>query len=360
MKKLWAFVAVISAACLFSLNAADVKKQQDILNKINSLPMPFTAGTVAQSEYTVQKPYLWQFKVKNDVYHAAIIFEDYPDGIYSSSQRFLSLFMVWKNGRVYYRRVIENDPEHIKITNCKIEPSSDGGICLVLNYNFTPYFEDSFTRFDGKYSIVLPVTGHLNASIKDFESLSIGDLTIKNGVARAKILPQPSPKLGYCIETDNYRRKNPVYQIVFPHCYVVKNANHIFHIALVDRQHEDLLSVYIWKDRKLHAVYLLDHYEQFYSTPDRMKISSAPGATRSVKTPDGKHSSIPVWEGIALRYAVNNYFGRADSEKAPSTRYYKYNYLTVKLKNHGIYDMRKQRFDWGFTYSPQLKEKHYL
>ena len=72
------------------------------------------------------------------------------------------------------------------------------------------------------------------------------------------------------------------------------------------------------------------YYEQFYSTPDRMKINSGPGATQSGKTPDGKYISIPVWEGIFLRYAVNNHFSRADKEYAPSTSYYKHNYLTFK------------------------------
>ena len=354
MKKLFTLAVMLLATGLTSLHATE---KHTILNKINRLPMPFTAGTVSESGYTVQKPYFWQFKVENDIYHAAIIFEDYPEGICSDSQRFLSLFMVWKNGQVYYRRVIENDPNHIRITNCKIEPDSAGKIYLVLNYNFKPYYEDTFTGIEGKCSVNLPVAGHLNASITDFEALPIGDLQIKNGEARASILPQPSPNLGYCVETDTYRRKNPVYQIVFPHCYVVKNENHTFHIALIDRQHEDLLTVYVWKDRKPHSVYLLDHYEQFYSTPDRMKIKSGPGATRLGKTPEGKHMSIPVWEGIFLRYALNNRFSRPTSEFAPSTAYYKHNYITIKLKNSGIYDMRKQRFDWGFTYSSQLNVK---
>ena len=238
-----------------------------------------------------------------------------------------------------------------------MEPSSNGKIYLVLNYDFSPYFEDTFTDTDGKFRIAVPVTGHLHASIEDFESLPIGNLKIKNGEARAAIFPQPSPNLGYCTETDNYRRKNPVYQIVFPHCYVVKNEDHIFHIALVDRQHEDLLSVYIWKDRKLHSVYLLDHYEQFYSTPDRMKIKSGPGATRLGKTADGKFMSSSVWEGIFLRYTLNNYLGGSGSENAPSTSYYKHNYITIQLKNTGTYDMRKQRFECGFEYNPQLNEK---
>ena len=356
MKKLFTFTVFLLITCLLPLNATSTETPSNILNKINKLPMCFSGMTVSKSGYTVQRQYCWQFKEKNNIYYAAILFEDYPEGIFPDSQRFLSLFMVWKNGKIYYRRVIENDPEHIKITGCKMEPSSDGKIYLVLNYDFSPYFKDSFTDTDGKFRIAVPVTGHLHASIEDFESLPIGNLKIKNGEARAAIFPQPSPNLGYCTETDNYRRKNPVYQIVFPHCYVVKNEDHIFHIALVDRQHEDLLSVYIWKDRQPHSVYLLDHYEQFYSTPDRMKINSGPGATQSGKTPDGKYISIPVWEGIFLRYAVNNHFSRADKEYAPSTSYYKYNYLTIKLKNPGTYDMRKQRFDWGFEYSSRLKE----
>lgn len=153
MKKLFTLAVMLLATVWTSLNAAD---KQNILNKINSLPMPFTAGTVAESGYTVQKPYFWQFKVEKDIYHAAIIFEDYPDGAYSDSQRFLSLFMVWKNGKIYYRRVIENDPDHIRITNCKIEPDSAGKIYLVLNYNFKPYYEDTFTGIDGKCSVNLP------------------------------------------------------------------------------------------------------------------------------------------------------------------------------------------------------------
>ena len=87
-----------------------------------------------------------------------------------------------------------------------------------------------------------------------------------------------------------------------------------------------------------------------------MKINSGPGATRIGKTPDGKYISIPVWKGIFLRYAVNNHFSRADKEYAPATSYYKHNYLTIKLKNHGTYDMRKQRINWGGEYSPCLKE----
>ena len=357
MTKLFTFVALLLTTSLLPFNAAGTENKNNILNKINSLPMCFSGKTVSKSGYTVQRQYCWQFKEKNNIYYAAILFEDYPEGIHSDSQRFLSLFMVWKNGKIYYRRVIENDPEHIKITGCKMESSSNGKIYLVLNYDFSPYYQDSFTDTDGKFRIAVPVTGHLHASIEDFESLPLGNLKIKNGEARAAIFPQPSPNLGYYTETDNYRRKNPVYQIVFPHCYVVKNENHTFHIALIDRQHEDLLTVYIWKDRKPHSVYLLDHYEQFYSTPDRMKIKSGPGATRFGKTPDGKHMSIPVWEGIFLRYAVNNRFSRPTSEFAPSTAYYKHNYITIKLKNSGIYDMRKQRFDWGFTYSSQLNVK---
>ena len=357
MIKLFTFVALLLTTSLLPFNAAGTENKNNILNKINSLPMCFSGKTVSKSGYTVQRQYCWQFKEKNNIYYAAILFEDYPEGIHSDSQRFLSLFMVWKNGKIYYRRVIENDPDHIKITGCKMESSSNGKIYLVLNYDFSPYYQDSFTDTDGKFRIAVPVTGHLHASIEDFESLPIGNLKIKNGEARAAIFPQPSPNLGYCTETDNYRRKNPVYQIVFPHCYVVKNENHTFHIALIDRQHEDLLTVYVWKDRKPHSVYLLDHYEQFYSTPDRMKIKSGPGATRLGKTPEGKHMSIPVWEGIFLRYALNNRFSRPTSEFAPSTAYYKHNYITIKLKNSGIYDMRKQRFDWGFTYSSQLNVK---
>ena len=304
----------------------------------------------------MQRQYCRQFKEKNNIYYAAILFEDYPEGIHSDSQRFLSLFMVWKNGKIYYRRVIENDPEHIKITGCKMEPSSNGKIYLVLNYDFSPYFEDSFTDTDGKFRIAVPVTGNLHASIEDFESLPIGKLMIKSGEARANILPVPDPQKATFSEEYDYRYKNPVYQIVFPHCYVVKDEKHTFHIALIDRQHEDLLTVYIWKDRKLYSVYLLDHYKRFYSTPDRMKIVSGAGAIRLAKTPDGKYSSKSVWESIFLRYTVNNYFGRPDREYAPSSRYHKYNTITVKLKNPGTYDMRKQRFDWGFEYSPRLKE----
>ena len=365
MTKLFTFAAVMLASCLLPLQAEEImakwsadkpgiKADKTILEKISRMIMPFSGKMVNKSGYTVQSPHFWEIKEGKDVYHAAVIFENYPDGIHSDSQRFLSLFMVWKNGRIHYRRVIENDPEHIKITAWELSKSS-GTIYLSLDYDFRPYFTDTFTSQKSKCSIVLPVTGHLHASIADFDNLSIGNLTIKNGVARAKILPQPSPDLGYCTETDNYRRKNPVYQIVFPHCYVVKNDNHTFHIALVDRQQEDLLAVYIWKDRKQHSVYLLDHYEQFYSTPDRMKINSGAGATRIGKTSDGKFMSIPVWEGIFLRYVVNNYFGRATKENAPSTSYYKHNYLTIELKNPGTYDMRKQQFDQGFVYSRQLK-----
>ena len=128
MNKLWIFIALLFAACLSTLKISHIKGQQNILDKINNLPMPFTSWTVALSGYTVQKPYFWQFKVKNDIYHAAVIFEDYPDGVCSASQRFLSLFMVWKNGKVYYRQVIENAPDHIKITSCKQSGQSDGSV----------------------------------------------------------------------------------------------------------------------------------------------------------------------------------------------------------------------------------------
>ena len=127
-------------------------------------------------------------KSTDDIYHAAIIFENYPEGIHSSSMSFRSLFMVWKNGKIYYRRVIENDPHHIKITSCKIAPSSNGQIYLVLNYDFTPIYKDSFTDTDGMYKIVMPLTGHPHAQIEDFELLPIGNLKIKNGAASG-----PSP-----------------------------------------------------------------------------------------------------------------------------------------------------------------------
>ena len=352
MTKLFTFVALLLTTSLLPFNAAGTENKNNILNKINSLPMCFSGKTVSKSGYTVQRQYCWQFKEKNNIYHAAILFEDYPEGIHSDSQRFLSLFMVWKNGKIYYRRVIENDPEHIKITAWELSKSSDK-IYLSLDYDFQPYFTDVFTSQKSKCNIVLPVTGHLHASIADFDKLPIGNLTIKNGVAKS---PGPPEKEEPADGNWDYRHKYPLYQIVFPHCYVVKNGNHTFHIALIDRQHEDLLTIYIWKDGKQHSMYLLDNYDQFDSTPDRMKINSGPGATRSGKTPDGKYISIPVWEGIFLRYVVNNYFGRPDSEFAPSTSYYKHNYLTVKLKNPGTYDMRKQRFNWGVEYSPRLKE----
>ncbi len=356
MKKFFVSATVMLTVCLMTLGAADIKSTQDVLERIAALPMPFTSGTVAQSGYTVQKPYFWQLNIRNDVYHVAIMFEDYPEGIRSDSQRFLSLFMVWKNGQVYYRQIIENDPNHIKITSCKIESGYGGSMYLVLDYDFNPYFEDNFISPDGKYHLSLPVTGYQHASIEDFESLPIGKLMIKSGEARANILPVPDPQKATFSEEYDYRYKNPVYQIVFPHCYVVKDEKHTFHIALIDRQHEDLLTVYIWKDRKLYSVYLLDHYKRFYSTPDRMKIVSGAGAIRLAKTPDGKYSSKSVWESIFLRYTVNNYFGRPDREYAPSSRYHKYNTITVKLKNPGTYDMRKQQFGKGFSYTPELND----
>lgn len=360
MKKTFSFTIVLLAIGLLPLQARetiarwradkpDIKNNKQVFDKINRLPMPFSGKTAAQSGYTVQTPHFWEIKFQKDIYHAAIIFENYPEGFCSDSQRFLSLFIVWKNGQIHYRQVIENDPERIKITDWEL-CKNDSDIYLVLNYDFQPYFTDTFTDQKNKCSTVLPINGHLHASIADFEGLPIGNLPIKNGIARAKILPQPSPDSGYCAETDNYRRKNPVFQLIFPHCYVVKNGKHIFHIALVDRQHEDLLTVYIWKDRKPHSVYLLDHYEQFYSTPDRLKIKSGPGATRHTQTP-----AIPVWDSIFLRYVINNYAGGPDSAHVPSTSYYKHNYLTVDLKNPGTYDMRKQSFSKGFVYSPQLK-----
>ena len=101
--------------------------------------------------------------------------------------------------------------------------------------------------------------------------LPIGNLTIKNGKVCATRPPDnEKPADG----SWDYRHKYAAYQIVFPHCYVVKNENHTFHTALIDRQHEDLLTFCIWKDRKLHAVYLLDHYDPAHSSPDRMKIES--------------------------------------------------------------------------------------
>ena len=334
MNKLWIFIALLFAACLTTLKVSHIKGQQDILDKINNLPMPFTSWTIAQCGYTVQKPYFWQFKVKNDIYHAAVIFEDYPNGVCSASQRFLSLFMVWKNGKVYYRQVIENDPEHIKITSCEQKVDLGGKIYLVLNYKFTPYFKDNFTSpvRDSKYRIELPVTKHWHASIEDIESLPIGNLTIKNGKACATRPPDnEKPADG----NRDYRHKYAAYQIVFPHCYVVKQGNHTFHTALIDRQHEDLLTFCVWKDRKLHAVYLLDHYAPAHSSPDRMKIES-----------DQKKGIVRV------RYTITNeFYGK------PSSEYYKYNRIVIDLQKSGTYDMRKQEYNKCFTHSPQLKEK---
>ena len=338
MNKLWIFIALLFAACLTTLKVSHIKGQQDILDKINNLPMPFTSWTVALSRYTVQKPYFWQFKVKNDIYHAAVIFEDYPDGVCSASERFLSLFMVWKNGKVYYRQVIENAPDHIKITSCKQSGRSDGNVYLFLNYDCTPYFVDELDDDfispvrDSKYRIELPVTEHWHASIEDFESLPIGNLTIKNGKACATRPPDnEKPADG----NRDYRHKYAAYQIVFPHCYVVKNENHTFHAALIDRQHEDLLTLCIWKDRKLHAVYLLDHYDPAHSSPDRMKIES-----------DQKKGIVRV------RYAITNeFYGK------PSSEYYKYNRIVIDLQKSGTYDMRKQEYNKCFTHSPLLKEK---
>ena len=338
MNKFWIFIALLFAACLTTLKVSHIKGQQDILDKINNLPMPFTSWTIAQCGYTVQKPYFWQFKVKNDIYHAAVIFEDYPDGVCSASERFLSLFMVWKNGKIYYRQVIENAPDHIKITSCKQSGQSDGNIYLFLNYDCTPYFVDELDDDfispvrDSKYRIKLPVTKHWHASIEDFESLPIGNLTIKNGKACATRPPDnEKPADG----NRDYRHKYAAYQIVFPHCYVVKNENHTFHTALIDRQHEDLLTFCIWKDRKLHAVYLLDHYDPAHSSPDRMKIES-----------DQKKGIVRV------RYAITNeFYGK------PSSEYYKYNRIVIDLQNSRTYDMRKQEYNKCFTHSPLLKEK---
>ena len=239
MTKLFTFTVFWLITCLLPLNATSTETPSNILNKINSLPMCFSGKTVSKSGYTVQRQYCWQFKEKNNIYYAAILFEDYPEGIHSASQRFLSLFMVWKNGKIYYRRVIENDPEHIKITAWELSKSS-GKIYLSLDYDFQPYFTDVFTSQKSKCNIVLPVTGHLHASIADFDKLPIGNLTIKNGVAKS---PRPPEKEKPADGNWDYRHKYPLYQIVFPHCYVVKNRNHTFHIALIDRQHKDLLTV---------------------------------------------------------------------------------------------------------------------
>lgn len=336
MNKLWIFIALLFAACLTTLKISHIKGQQNILDKINNLPMPFTSRTVALSGYTVQKPYFWQFKVKNDIYHAAVIFEDYPNGVCSASQRFLSLFMVWKNGKVYYRQVIENAPDHIKITSCKQSVQSDGNIYLFLNYDCTPYFVDELDDDfispvrDSKYRIELPVTEHWHASIEDFESLPIGNLTIKNGKACALRPPDnEKPADG----NRDYRHKYAAYQIVFPHCYVVKQGNHTFHTALIDRQHEDLLTFCIWKDRKLHAVYLLDHYDPAHSSPDKMKIES-----------DQKKGIVRV------RYTITNeFYGK------PSSEYYKYNRIVIDLQKSGTYDMRKQEYNKCFTHSPHMR-----
>ncbi|MBE6364558.1 MAG: hypothetical protein E7053_02250 [Lentisphaerae bacterium] len=346
MKKFFTLAAVMLSLFSISLKADE---QQDILDTIRNLPLPFTYGNVAQSNYTIKEPYFWQVTVQDDVYHAAIMFENYPDGIHSDSMRFLSLFMVWKNGHPHYRQVIENDPKHIEITDCKLIRHSDSSIYLILNYDFDPYFEDSFNDHERKCNITLSITGHSHASVADFESLAIGDLTIRNGEARAANLPVPDPEKSTFGEQYDYRRQNPVYQIVFPHCYVTKNDGHTFHTALIDCQHENLLAVYIWKDRKLYSVYLLDHYEQFYSTPDRMKIESGAGTYQLTMTsPDGQRLQ-PLWDNIVLRYTVEYH---CDCGMNNFYRYNKYNYVKFYLQRAGIHDMRQQRNEPVSIYTP--------
>jgi hypothetical protein len=367
LKNLSVCGAVLLTSCMIPLNAAETlaewsadktpdkpmsQRHQTILDKINQLPMPLTAGTVEQSKFTVQAPHFWQIKIKNDIYHAAILFEDYPSGIYSSSMRFVSLFVVWKNGQPCFRQVIENNPEQINISSWELYQSY-GDIALSLNYDLDPHLDDRFTKQLNKCSANLPVNGQLHADIKEFDSLVIDGLTVKNGEARAALLPVPDPEKGSFDEKANYRRKNPLYQIIYPHCYVIIQDGHTYHAALIDRQHEDLLTFCIWKDRKLHSVYLLDHYEQYYSTPDRMKIQTAPGATNYKTKPPR-----PVFESIYIKYAINaTFYGNRFDDGNPSSSYYKYNRLTIYLKNPGIFDMRKQQFDRGFDCTPMPEEK---
>lgn len=350
MKKFFVFAAIVLTTCMASLKA---ENQQAVLDKINSLPMPFTTGTVVQSGHSVQAPYFWQFKVKEDIYHAAVVFEDYPDGIFSDSQCFLSLFMVWKNGQPHYRQVIENDSARINITDCEISQTSDGNIYLSLNYDFQTYPIKTFTSQKNNCTLVLPITGHLHAPVKEFESLLINNLPIKNGAARAPVSPRDKKQ----DEGEDIRYKNPVYQIIFPHCYVVQNEDHTFHLALVDRQHEDLLCFYIWKDRKLHSVYLLDHYTRYYSTPDRMKIKSAAGAEQFSRNPDGEIVITPVWKAVELFYVIEGQLSGPTIEHVPSTNYYKHNRVYIFLKNPGTYDMRKTQSKQGFIYTPHVEEK---
>lgn len=366
MKKIPVFLLIMLASFLIPLEASETimqwkakdskgktqsadtpmsQAQKEVLRQIYCLPMPFTSKTVAQCDYTVQTPCFWRLKVKKNIYHAAIIFENSPDGIHSSSQRFLALFIVWKNGKVHYRRVIENDPERIKITGWELRKLSDGDVYFVLNYDFEPYFTDSFTNHTGKYQVVLPVSERLHASVEAFDSLTIGKLPFRNGIACATARTAKNE------EADD-RYKNPVYKIVFPHCYVVKEGSHLFHAALVDRQHEDLLTVYIWKDKKLHSVYLLDHYDRFDFTPDRLKINSGPGSTNVATTP-----STPVFKRIFFRYTIKNSYGSSDAACEPDSSYFKHNFVTVHLKHSGTFDMRKKQFQKGFVYTPLLKEK---
>ncbi|MBE6381298.1 MAG: hypothetical protein E7047_10260 [Lentisphaerae bacterium] len=74
MKKLFTFAFLLLAIGSVTLKAAEAENQSNILDKINSLPMYFGGKTVSKSGFTVQTPYFWQFKEKNDIYHAAIIF----------------------------------------------------------------------------------------------------------------------------------------------------------------------------------------------------------------------------------------------------------------------------------------------
>ena len=67
MIKLFTFVALLLTTSLLPFNAAGTENKNNILNKINKLPMCFSGMTVSKSGYTVQRqPVVNSFGAKQE------------------------------------------------------------------------------------------------------------------------------------------------------------------------------------------------------------------------------------------------------------------------------------------------------
>lgn len=304
------------------------KNSAAIETKIKTLPCYPNNTVIENSNFAIDSKLAWKIQQDNNIYYAAILFERVLDGIYSDSQAFATIFCVWKNGELYFRHVIEYLPNPIEITNWKLIPDSNE-LKINLEYQIKKITDNGFSFEDDiiHKNLRLPVIRENYTALADFENLPLGNFKIKNGVAMDSSKEKTPDELNAMNmdELENYKKNNPKYSLIFPHIIKRKDNNNIYHGALVDFHHNEMLAFCVWKNGKLFAFYPLDYYDSYYSSPYNMKIFSLPNWKSNSDT------EFNIKYNVILNPIISN---------MPSEKIYKTREISFDMAQERGFDMR--------------------